>query len=151
MIRRIWILLILISSCDSTYSTEEANIKLILKRYGHEPILDKKFYLVFAGKGCGACIEMTKSFIINNIDSVAADFIVSSDSEKEINFIFDYKIRNRNNFISDHYNLGASLLTLYPKIYFVENGTIVKDLEINYNNAEGIFKMLKERFRASGT
>ncbi|HMP32111.1 MAG TPA: hypothetical protein PKD85_21070, partial [Saprospiraceae bacterium] len=93
-----------------------------MKAYGKEPKLSKKVYLIFFDSGCGACVKITTEFVESNVDSLDADFIISSNSLKEINIRFSHSTRHKDNFIADHKFLAREIIGVYPKVFFVEGG-----------------------------
>lgn len=129
-------------ACSLNESKEEHSIKNILKTYGKDPKLSKKAYLIFFDSGCGACVKMTSEFVESNIDSLDAEIIVSSNSMKEINIRFQRMTQSKENFVADHKFLAREIIGIYPKVFFVEEGRIVGQVEVNYGNAKDVFDMI---------
>jgi thioredoxin-related protein len=140
----ILIFFFLLVSCESKFSKQEKIIKEILQTYRGSSKLSKKVYLIFVDTGCGACVKITSDFIKDHIDLSEIEFIVSSNSSKDINMRFTPDIRQSSNFIADDKFISKGMMGIYPKVLFVEDQKIIVEIEINYGNANSIFKLILE-------
>jgi hypothetical protein len=138
------IFIFILASCGSKFNRQEKIIKEILQTYGRSPELTKKVYLIFVDTGCGACVKMTSEFIKEHIDLLEVEYIVSSNSSKAINMRFTQNIRRSSNFIADDKFISKGIMEIYPKVFFVEDQKIIGQIEINYSNANNIFKLILE-------
>lgn len=134
-----------IVGCSSKFRNETRILEAILNDAEVNLCNNKCVYVLYSDKGCGACVKLTRNFVLENIANKSAiNCIVTGVTDKEIAISFSPKIRAQSNFIHDRQSVGLNLVALYPRVFFIENKEIINSIEINYGNYEYTFNVIRK-------
>lgn len=132
-------------SCTTEFRDETRILETILKE-SKSSLCDKKcVYVLYSDKGCGACVKLTRNFVMEHIlNKSSFNCIVTGVSEKEVSISYSPKVQSQSNFVHDRNGTGLNLVALYPRVFFVESKEVINTIEINYGNAQYTFDVIRK-------
>jgi hypothetical protein len=129
---------------DGKYSQEEEKLKKVLKYYSASNDLIKRVYLVSLTDGCSGCVHITNEFIKENIAHPNIQYIITSDSRKEIKFKLGNAVAENSKVILDLEKIAykQNLVFGYPTVLFCKDGSVIRSESITVINAKEILKSI---------
>lgn len=134
--------LVLVCSCNAPkhkehrFASEEKKLLAVLSAYKLGDKIDRRIYVINSAIGCGGCIQEVANFYKKNHALPNFQYIVSTESKKQVRIAYPHALRQQSNFLYDSLSLATAsgLITTKPKVIYCRDGKIIGIDEIEYSS-----------------
>lgn len=144
----VWLFVFFGIACTSVETKERKLLAEVVQDITKKDMLPNiRAYILIPNAGCDGCISTAEQFMFDNVDKLSdVQFILTGIGSKKL-----YKNRfgallQNPKVLSDYQNLAGAnnLHSIYPKIFYMNNGQITKIVEASPEAKTDVWQDLKK-------
>lgn len=144
----LFILLVFLASCSGKYSEEKIQLEMVVKAITKtEPNHKIQAYVLIPNVGCTGCIGVAEQFMLNNVAKMNNVLFILTGINSPKAFKIRYREALKSPYVlADYENIANTkeLKSIYPKIFYLEKGEIVRIVESSPEAKGDVWTELKK-------